>query len=66
MIEDLKSLLTGRAASIRGSRPWESDVPLKADGRKISKREQKEIQICLNCTKKKCTGNCEKIRRNQE
>ena len=63
MIDDLKSLLTGRAVSIRGTRPWADDVPLKADNNKISEREREQIQICLNCNKTKCTGNCAKIRR---
>lgn len=34
--------------------------------RKTSKGKQdeyEEIQICLNCTKKKCIGHCEKVGR---
>lgn len=63
MIDDLKSLMTGRAASIKGSRPLAEDVPLKVDDHKISEREQRLIQICLNCDKPKCTGNCAKMKR---
>lgn len=35
------------------------DTPIK----KLSPQEQELIDICLNCTKKKCNGNCIIIRR---
>lgn len=35
------------------------DTPIKL----ISTQEKELIDFCLNCTKKKCNGNCNEIRR---
>lgn len=35
------------------------DTPFKT----VTKEEQEIIDFCLNCTKKKCNGNCKEIRR---
>ena len=41
-------------------------APKISDGERIkpiSKEEQRLIDICLECKKKKCNGNCKEIRR---
>lgn len=41
---------------------FNDDIPLK----RTTKEEQRIIDICLNCTKKKCNGNCEEFRRSKK
>lgn len=34
----------------------------KQSSKQLNLKKQQEIEICLNCDKRRCKGNCEKIR----
>ena len=40
-----------------------STVGIKRTRKENREKENKEIEICLNCTEKNCRGTCDKIRR---
>lgn len=39
------------------------EVGVSRKPKKNRDKEQRMIEICLNCTEKKCRGTCDKIRR---
>lgn len=46
-----------------GSVKVSTGVGIKRKQKVNREKEYKEIEICLNCTEKKCKGTCDKIRR---
>lgn len=55
--------LIDRHTGIANVRPKQGDKPKHTSKGKITKEKNaKEIQICLNCKKSSCNGNCKEIK----